>query len=40
MFVFTKRSGERTRMRFMWWPLLLSIGLSILLTVALNAAIR
>ena len=40
MFVFTKRSGERGRMRFMWWPLVLSIVLSIGLTVLLNLAIR
>lgn len=39
MFVFSKRSGERGRVRFMWWPLLLSIVLSIVLTVVLNAVI-
>ena len=39
MFVFTKRSGERGRMRFMWWPLLISIALSVVLTIVLNALI-
>ena len=36
MFIFTKRSGERGRMRFVWWPLVMSLVLSVLLTVALN----
>jgi hypothetical protein len=40
MFVWTKRSGERGRTRFYWWPLLLSILLSVLLTIAVNAAIH
>ena len=39
MFVFTKRSGRPGRVRFMWWPLLLSIALSVLLTILLNALI-
>ena len=39
MFVWTKRSGEKSRVRFLWWPLLLSLVLSIILTIALNAAI-
>jgi hypothetical protein len=40
MFVWTKRSGRPSRVRFMWWPLLLSIVLSVVLTVLLNAAIH
>lgn len=40
MFVWTKRSGERGRTRFYWWPLLLSLLLSVLLTIVVNAAIR
>jgi hypothetical protein len=40
MFVWTKRSGQRGRARFSWWPLLLSLALSVLLTVIVNAAIR
>ena len=39
MFVFTKRSGRPGRVRFMWWPLLISIVLSIVLTIVLNAMI-
>lgn len=39
MFVFSKRSGQPGRVRFMWWPLLISIAVSILLTVLLNALI-
>ena len=40
MFVWTKRSGEPGKTRFFWWPLLLSLLLSVVLTVLLNAAIR
>jgi hypothetical protein len=40
MFVWTKRSGQPGRTRFLWWPLLLSLALSVLLTVLVNAAIR
>jgi hypothetical protein len=36
MFIFTKRSGQRGRFRFLWWPLLLSIGLTVLLNLALR----
>jgi hypothetical protein len=36
MFVFTKRGGERTRFRLLWWPLILSIGLTILLNLLLR----
>jgi hypothetical protein len=38
MFVWTKRPGRPSRVRFMWWPLLLSLVLSVVLTVLLNAA--
>lgn len=37
MFVWTKRSGRPGRMRFSWWPLVLSLVVSVLLTLALNA---
>ena len=40
MFVWTKRSGDRAKTRVYWWPLLLSLVLSVLLTVLVNAAIR
>lgn len=40
MFVWTKRRGERSRLRFLWWPLLLSLVLSVVLTVFLNVLIR
>ena len=40
MFVFTKRSGQSGKTRFYWWPLLLSLVLSVLLTLIVNAAIR
>jgi hypothetical protein len=36
MFVFTKGSGRRGRVRFLWWPLLLSLAISLLLTLALR----
>ena len=39
MFVWHKRSGEKARMRFYWWPLLLSIVLSIVLTILINAVL-
>jgi hypothetical protein len=37
MFVWTKRSGERGKARFYWWPLVVCLVLSVLLTLALNA---
>ncbi len=40
MFVWYKRSGERSRIRFFWWPLLASLVLSVILTIVINAAIR
>jgi hypothetical protein len=39
MFVWYKRSGDRGRVRFYWWPLLLSLLLSVVLTVLLNKLI-
>ena len=36
MFVWTKRSGQRGRMRFYWWPIILSIVVTILLNVLIN----
>ena len=36
MFVWTKRSGQPGRSRFQWWPLVLSVVVSIVLTIALN----
>jgi len=40
MFVWTKRSGRRAKTRFSWWPLLLSLLASIVVTMVINAAIR
>jgi hypothetical protein len=37
MFVWHKRSGQRGRVRFMWWPLVLSLVVSVILTIAINA---
>lgn len=37
MFVWYKRSGERSRFRFVLWPLLLSVVVSVLLTILLNS---
>ena len=41
MFIFSKRPGDRTRMSFrpgcLVWSLLLSIGLTILLNLAIRA---
>jgi hypothetical protein len=36
VFVWYKRSGERSRVRFYWWPLLLSTVLSVVLTLLLT----
>jgi hypothetical protein len=36
VFVFTKRSGRRGRVRFLWWPLAISIVLSLVLSLALR----
>lgn len=38
MFIWSKRSGEPARRRVIWWPLLLSVVASIVLTIALNMA--
>ncbi len=40
MFVWTKRSGQPGKTRFYWWPLLISLLLSVVLTLLVNAAIR
>ena len=32
----SKRSGERPRMRVLWWPLVLSLAVSVVVTVLLN----
>ncbi len=40
MFVWTKRSGRPGKTRFYWWPLLLSLVASVVLTIILNAAAR
>ena len=40
MFVWTKRSGRPAKTRFYWWPLLLSLVASIVLTVVVNAMVR
>ena len=40
MFVISKRSGERTQVRFMPGCLIWSIVLSIVLTILLNVLIR
>lgn len=39
MFVWYKRSGERSRVRVLWWPLVLSLVVSVVLTILLNAVI-
>ncbi|MDP9402355.1 MAG: hypothetical protein M3P85_03270 [Actinomycetota bacterium] len=39
MFVWYKRSGERSRARVLWWPLVLSLVVSVVLTILLNAVI-
>jgi hypothetical protein len=36
MIVWTKRSGDRGKMRFLWWPLVLSLIVSVVLTIVLN----
>jgi hypothetical protein len=37
MFVWYKRSGRPSRMRFSWWPLVVSLAVSVLLTLLINA---
>ena len=39
MFVWYKRSRGRSRVRFYWWPLVLSLILSVVLTIILNKLI-
>lgn len=36
MVVFSKRSGRRVRVRILWWPLVISVVLSVLLTLTLR----
>jgi hypothetical protein len=36
VFVFTKRSGRHAKVRFYWWPLVVSVLLSVLLTFAIR----
>lgn len=38
MFIWSNRRGERPRVRFMWWPLLAGLAISVVLTVSLNLA--
>ena len=35
MFIWSKRSGHRSSVRFLWWPLILSIVVTVLLNVIL-----
>jgi hypothetical protein len=37
MFIWQKNSGERSRVRFLWWPLVASLVASVLLTILINA---
>ncbi len=37
MFFWYKRSGEPSRVRFLWWPLVLSVVASVVLTILLNS---
>ncbi len=37
MFVYRKRSGRPGKARFYWWPLVLSLAVSVVLTLLLNA---
>jgi hypothetical protein len=37
MFVYRKRSGRPGRVSFHWWPLVMSLVLSVVLTLLLNA---
>ena len=39
MFVRYKRSGRPRRVRFYWWPLVLSLALSVVLTIVINKLI-
>ena len=39
MFIWTKRKGEPSSRRFLWWPLLVSIVVLVLLNVLLNAVL-
>ena len=37
MFVYRKRSGRPGKVQFYWWPLIVGLVLSVLLTLLLNA---
>jgi hypothetical protein len=37
MFIWSRRSGEPGRTRFLWWPLVLSIVVTVLLNLLLRA---
>ena len=39
VFTFSKRGGERPRVRFLWWPLILSLVVSVVLTLLINMAL-
>jgi hypothetical protein len=39
MIMWTKRSGQPGRVKFLFWPLVLSLVLSVVLTVLLNVLI-
>jgi hypothetical protein len=36
MFTWSKTSGGPARFRFYWWPLLISIALSVIVTILIN----
>jgi hypothetical protein len=36
MFIWFRRSGETPRARFIWWPLLVGLAISVVLTVLVN----
>jgi len=36
VFVWQKRSGHRSKVRVLWWPLVLSLVASVVLTLLLN----
>lgn len=36
MMIWSKRGGERSRVRFLWWPLVVSLAVSVGVTLLLN----
>lgn len=36
MFVWQKLSGQKSQVRFYWWPLILSLVFSVVVTILLN----